>query len=42
MEWAVIEPDPALVRSTRALGGADHLAQARCCVRVLRQYLSQA
>ena len=37
MEWAVIDPDPALVRSTRRYGGVM-TALKRGLVRLLAQY----
>jgi hypothetical protein len=40
LEWAVIEPDLDLVRSTRRLGGPI-TAVKRATVHVLRQYLGQ-
>jgi hypothetical protein len=40
LEWAVIEPDLDLVRSTRRLGGPI-TAFKRLVVHVLRQYLTQ-
>lgn len=40
LEWAVIEPDLDLVRSTRRWGGPITLAK-RSLVHVLRQYLAQ-
>jgi hypothetical protein len=40
LEWAVIEPDLDLVRSTRRLGGPI-TAVKRLVVHVLRQYLAQ-
>jgi len=41
MEWAVIEPDPARVRSTRRLGGPITFVK-RALARALRQELGQA
>ena len=41
LEWAVIEPDPELVRSTRRRGGAITFAK-RALVHLLRQELGQA
>ena len=41
LEWAVIEPDPELVRSTRRRGGAITFAK-RALLHVLRQYHAQA
>ena len=40
LEWAVIEPDVELVRSTRRWGGPITWAK-RALVHVLRQYLGQ-
>ena len=40
LEWALIEPDPRLVRSTRALG-APITWLKRLLVRMLRQHLAQ-
>ena len=40
LEWAVIEPDPELVRSTRRLGGPI-TAVKRGLLRLLRQYHGQ-
>jgi hypothetical protein len=40
LEWALIEPDPRLVRSTRALGAPITWAK-RLLVRALRQHLGQ-
>jgi hypothetical protein len=40
LEWALIEPDPRLVRSTRALG-APITWFKRLLVRMLRQHLAQ-
>lgn len=40
LEWALIEPDPRLVRSTRALGAPVTWVK-RLLVRVLRQHLDQ-
>jgi hypothetical protein len=40
LEWALVEPDPELVRSTRALGAPVTWIK-RGLVRVLRQYLGQ-
>jgi hypothetical protein len=40
LEWAVIEPDLAELRSTRRLGGPITWAK-RAVFRVLRQYLRQ-
>lgn len=40
LEWAVIEPDIELVRSTRRFGGPITWAK-RALVHVLRQYLGQ-
>ena len=40
LEWAVIEPDLDLVRSTRRWGGPITLVK-RALVHVLRQYLAQ-
>jgi hypothetical protein len=40
LEWAVIEPDIELVRSTRRFGGPI-TAVKRLAVHVLRQYLAQ-
>jgi hypothetical protein len=40
LEWAVIEPDVDLVRSTRRFGGPI-TAVKRAAVHVLRQYLAQ-
>jgi hypothetical protein len=40
LEWALIEPDPRLVRSTRALG-APITWMKRLLVRMLRQHLAQ-
>ena len=41
LEWAVIEPDVELVRSTRRRGGAITFAK-RALLHVLRQYHAQA
>ena len=41
LDWAVIEPDERLVRSTRRRGGAITLAK-RTLLHVLRQYHAQA
>ena len=41
LEWAVIEPDLELVRSTRRRGGAITFAK-RALLHVLRQYHAQA
>jgi len=41
LEWALIEPDPGLVRSTRRLGASFTLAK-RGLVRALRQYHGEA
>ena len=41
LEWAVIEPDVELVRSTRRRGGLITLAK-RALLHVLRQYHAQA
>lgn len=41
LEWAVIEPDLDLVRSTRRRGGAITFAK-RALLHVLRQYHAQA
>ena len=40
LEWALIEPDPRLVRSTRALGAPITWIK-RLLVRMLRQHLAQ-
>jgi hypothetical protein len=40
LEWAVIEPDLELVRSTRRHGGAITFVK-RALVRALRQYLAE-
>jgi hypothetical protein len=40
LEWALIEPDPRMVRSTRALGAPITLLK-RLLVRMLRQHLAQ-
>ena len=40
LEWAVIEPDPALVYSTRRLGAPITLAK-RLLIRAMRQYTVQ-
>jgi len=41
LEWALIEPDPALVRSTRRYGAPITWAK-RGLVHVLRQYFTEA
>ena len=41
LEWALIEPDPALVRSTRRAGAPITWAK-RGLVHVLRQYFTEA
>jgi hypothetical protein len=41
LEWAVIEPDPELVRSTRRRGGAITWVK-RALLHVLRQYHGEA
>ncbi|HEX8123225.1 MAG TPA: hypothetical protein VF549_18375 [Solirubrobacteraceae bacterium] len=41
LEWAVVEPDVEMVRSTRRRGGAITLVK-RALLRLLRQYHAQA